>query len=166
MTTPLVSGSSFPGLSIGSTITVTLPSEWKVRNSVAQSEISEWNLSGTVQVDRLVRFNYLDSLTKSVSCNFNTLQQVVPGQNIYFRVGINPSGPVQVQKQISFNNLSSLTRTQNFEWKESQRLSMTEQILFNVDVSLITGLTIRWNVGKPVQSHIRQTAQIRTDFAY
>ena len=88
----------------------------------------------------------------------------LPG--ITFRVGLNPSGRVQCQCQIEFRDLNHTHNSVSIQWNLVERYAMQKPLLFNVYNSVVNSTIMEWNIGAWVPSHIRQTAQVRTDFAY
>jgi hypothetical protein len=91
-------------------------------------------------------------------------QIVLPG--ISFRVGIDPSGRVVCQRSVEFNDLNSASGKQRSTWNTIRRYSYPSVSKFNVFVPVKNSTIIEWNIGSWVSSHIRQTSQNRTDFAY
>lgn len=89
-----------------------------------------------------------------------------PAPQAQWRVGINPAGRVMPQQAIAWRTLISVKPQQQITWNLVGRSSTTSRIFFNVLIKVTTTVpVVQWNVGKPLQGGIRQTAIDRTDWA-
>lgn len=90
----------------------------------------------------------------------------VPEPGIAWRTGLDPDGRVVCQQDCEFNDLTDARCQERTEWNTIQRFARDETCLFNSLNQVTVSTIIEWNIGQGIASHIRQTAQIRQDFAY
>lgn len=100
----------------------------------------------------------------SYQINNGYSESVNPG--IAWRLGINPSGRVQCQKAIAFQDLARVSITKRMTWNTSHRVSFGQNSEFNIYNLVSSKINTEWIIGNWVPSHIRQTSQVRMDFAY
>jgi hypothetical protein len=86
-----------------------------------------------------------------------------PQPGIAWRV---PVDPVTKQDSVEWNVYYRVPVRAKTDWNLSKRTAVQKQSLYNVYYKVTNSLSSAWIVGGWVPSHIRQTAQVRTDFAY
>lgn len=86
-----------------------------------------------------------------------------PQPGIQWRVGVLSVTAIQ---QTQWDILIRVNSKKETTWALSKRLMLQYRTWFNVYNSVVNRVTMEWNIGMGVSSHIRQTSQVRTDFTY
>lgn len=88
-----------------------------------------------------------------------------PLPGISWRLGVNPVGRVTSQIAVSWNTLLIAGPKVVSSWSLDGRTSVLLPLRFNVLNNSVQQAIIQWNVGRPLQGVLRQTAVDRTDWA-
>jgi hypothetical protein len=101
-----------------------------------------------------------------VDYQFNPTRGLTPSAGIQYRVGINPSGRVTCTKALKFSAMNTTVARKSSAFSIDRRFSKIQPMLFNIYNKVTATASSSWIVGPRIPGHVRQMAQIRTDFAY
>lgn len=77
-----------------------------------------------------------------------------------------PVFPVTSTRAFAFNQYAKVFARKALAWNQVGRIFAAKQFLFQDLVRKQSTFVLEWNVGKPEQTQIIQTAMEREDFAY
>jgi hypothetical protein len=128
---------------------------------VTKQQAMDWRLPSRIHSSKKMTWNSMARFASRSPSSWTLRKSLALQKAMHFRSGINP---VTKAGAMAWNVYNKVDPQMTSSWHMNQRLSPAVLSQFNTLIHVSASTIMEWNIGKAVQSDIRQTVIDRMDF--